>query len=794
MSGSAIGQTDGHNEDSNGSSTELNCSDSLDNDGDTVFDCADADCFDAPECSQKTGREQTDAACQDFIDNDDDGYLDCEDHDCLVDEVTVCVGSWGSHVPIQHAAGGSQPTESTFEEDTRESKSGWQPSPAVSDRASDPEASLDDAAFPLALVMRQAQRQTRFYRDLSYTLPKEFITAIAVDPGDPENILAGLDGFLFKSDDRGESWRPVLSFPRGAHDDLETQGGQTTNQILPKNSGDSTALLALPSRVFSDGEDESDDDLDDFGDDSDEDEEDWEQDFTTSEGKEGDWDTDQGWMPEGDDAVFDDTQIHGKTGAGVRQIRYQAANRGTVYVATPRGLFRSTDGGESFSKLSLPGGADANDVRDVAMDPSESDRVWVGSRVGLFISDDGGRHFNRVAGRAGQTPILAIWTGQRNGTETAEEDLILLGTDEGMMRSWDGGISFHDLLLQGVGAYEPISQVAFDPRGEITYAGSSQGLFVSERGQPILERRVSGQQKQVTCLSVDPLRPRGIIFGFKGDGIFFSDDAGLSTLQIGRDLSASTISQVSRWDEEPDAIFLATDRGVFVYDKGRGISVNVNRIRELEDIWYREPTLPETMSLALDYSALHSEVFYSAFQRAGWSAFAPELRAQYRYSGGRPEEEEEYILLVDEPDDFDDEDEKDFLELYDVSEAARAPYRGQVHKFFVTLTWDLDQLAFGVDRPRVMRLSPLRHRAEMQVLSRVRSLYTARRRLITEMVLQGTAGSERLQMAQWLKLAELTALVDGATGGGFSRIARERKADGRFIFILESDSQKEAKF
>ena len=72
---------------------EQNCSDGIDDDGDSVTDCADADCFDSENC-QKGGYENSNAACQDFVDNDDDGYLDCDDFDCQNDPVTVCLGSW----------------------------------------------------------------------------------------------------------------------------------------------------------------------------------------------------------------------------------------------------------------------------------------------------------------------------------------------------------------------------------------------------------------------------------------------------------------------------------------------------------------------------------------------------------------------------------------------------------------------------------------------------------------------------------------------------------------------------
>ena len=73
---------------------ETNCKDGIDNDGDTVYDCSDADCFAEAHCQDGQGEENTDAACGDWVDNDGDGVKDCEDMDCNAPGITTCYGSW----------------------------------------------------------------------------------------------------------------------------------------------------------------------------------------------------------------------------------------------------------------------------------------------------------------------------------------------------------------------------------------------------------------------------------------------------------------------------------------------------------------------------------------------------------------------------------------------------------------------------------------------------------------------------------------------------------------------------
>jgi hypothetical protein len=55
---------------------ESSCSDGVDNDGDGLIDCADADCYNDPACAG------TEYICTDGIDNDGDFLTDCLDPDC----------------------------------------------------------------------------------------------------------------------------------------------------------------------------------------------------------------------------------------------------------------------------------------------------------------------------------------------------------------------------------------------------------------------------------------------------------------------------------------------------------------------------------------------------------------------------------------------------------------------------------------------------------------------------------------------------------------------------------------
>ena len=75
-------------------SAETNCTDRVDNDSDSMVDCADADCSADPACQADGEPEATDARCSDWVDNDGNGVMDCDDSACNSPSVKVCKGSW----------------------------------------------------------------------------------------------------------------------------------------------------------------------------------------------------------------------------------------------------------------------------------------------------------------------------------------------------------------------------------------------------------------------------------------------------------------------------------------------------------------------------------------------------------------------------------------------------------------------------------------------------------------------------------------------------------------------------
>jgi photosystem II stability/assembly factor-like uncharacterized protein len=99
---------------------------------------------------------------------------------------------------------------------------------------------------------------------------------------------------------------------------------------------------------------------------------------------------------------------NGPNGGAVLSLAADTSDPAILYAGTESGIFKSTDGGSSWSLAS----ASVLSPRCLAADPSDRFTLYAGSDAGLFKSTDSGGHFSLVTEVA--TPIAAIAFDQSN--------------------------------------------------------------------------------------------------------------------------------------------------------------------------------------------------------------------------------------------------------------------------------------------------------------------------------------------------------------------------------------------
>jgi hypothetical protein len=208
--------------------------------------------------------------------------------------------------------------------------------------------------------------------------------------------------------------------------------------------------------------------------------------------------------------------------------------------------------------------------------------------------------------------------------------------------------------------------------------------------------------------------------------------------------------------------------------KGTGIRVAEDRLRSLVRAWKKEPTLRETAEAAVRYARLDGPLL-DVGGRARLAPLLPELRVRFRYKNGRPEVDE-YVVAVDDPDAFDEDDEEELIDLARDGILVEAPSRGVTWDVFALATWQLDDVIYNPVEAQAARQLPTLYLARQRILNRVETLYTARRRLMAEIYLDDGHARPPEAARKLLRLAELTALLSAVTGGAFLDLAAERGA------------------
>ncbi len=142
-------------------------------------------------------------------------------------------------------------------------------------------------------------------------------------------------------------------------------------------------------------------------------------------------------------------------------------------LVSPSGVFRTTDGGGSWTRAIIPGDPTFYTHMRIAFAPSDSRRVYMVSgtlTTGLFRSNDAGESFDQ----------LAFQTLSSIAVDPREPDVLYLGNafgTGGLFKSIDGGLTLR-LIASGA-----VAAVVLDPqRPDIIYAAMGRTVQRSVDG------------------------------------------------------------------------------------------------------------------------------------------------------------------------------------------------------------------------------------------------------------------------------------------------------------------------
>jgi hypothetical protein len=200
-----------------------------------------------------------------------------------------------------------------------------------------------------------------------------------------------------------------------------------------------------------------------------------------------------------------------------------------VYIATAYGPFKSTDRGESWRFIA--DGMNQRYCSALLIDRDNPSTVYLGGEGGLYRTENGGESWtlHRFPGTGVRTIVQ----------HPIAPDVLFAGTErDGIFRSDDRGKTWQQLNT-GI-LPEPIYTIAFHPlTPQIVYAGGwKSGVYKTTNGGRSWSRRTNGlDHTSVMALAVHPEDPDKVFAGMYRGGIYKSTNGGVSWTHSGLDIA-----------------------------------------------------------------------------------------------------------------------------------------------------------------------------------------------------------------------------------------------------------------
>jgi photosystem II stability/assembly factor-like uncharacterized protein len=255
----------------------------------------------------------------------------------------------------------------------------------------------------------------------------------------------------------------------------------------------------------------------------------------------------------------------GSSGAMVWGLTIDPDNHLLLYAGTSGGLYKSTNGGDSWE---LNTGLTATVVYKIAINPVDTSIVYVGMQDGVHKSINGGTSWDLLdTGIPANTSITSIIIDPFDITT-----LYAATYSKGVYKSTGGGswaqvnTNLTDL---------DVNALVMDPKTPGTlYAGTyGGGVFKSTTGGLSWTAVNNGlTDLQVMALSIDPVTPATLYAGTYSYGVFRSTNGGTSWEAVNSGLTGTNIMSLAVKPESTGILYAGiNNNGVF---KGSGASVH----------------------------------------------------------------------------------------------------------------------------------------------------------------------------------------------------------------------------
>ncbi len=236
------------------------------------------------------------------------------------------------------------------------------------------------------------------------------------------------------------------------------------------------------------------------------------------------------------------------------------SNGKIMYLAAGNGVLKSTDGGEDWRIMT---NWRETEISKLVIDPANHNVLYIATPYGVFKSTDAGWHWAKKnngisptqTGTTSSTFIGPILLGKKNPNH------LLIGTENGIYRSTNGGDSWKMFALKGWG----VRALARSEQHQNEFIAGTEngGMFISHDGGKKWDHVTQNRMDTLAVYDVtfSPNDDKVIYAGGYGTGMLKSADGGRTWTSYADGLDCTTIHSIAVDPQNTDNIYIGTIPG-----------------------------------------------------------------------------------------------------------------------------------------------------------------------------------------------------------------------------------------
>lgn len=438
----------------------------------------------------------------------------------------------------------------------------------------------------------------------------------------------------------------------------------------------------------------------------------------------------------------------------VNYLLFDSLSKNSLYAATGNGLFFSSDQGKNWKRIFKGKDYLQNECTTLMVLPPA---IYLGTKGGLFVSRDRGRSWFKETGRLGSSEILAIAYNHK------EPNYIYVACVDGVFRMAGAGKSWERIFVssvtennneaeeldEGVSSEIKTSNIRYislDPNNvNYLYLATSRGVYKSpDKGnnwELLTDYGLLNRDIKFLLVSGN-----SEIYVVSGSGIFVYKNSHWQELSLG--LIADEIRFLAQ--DKFGNLYAACDKGLFKTGTAHFDNNNVKDI--ISEYRKGEPGVREIQQAAIEYAEVNPEKILRWRKQAAKRALLPKITIAMDQDRNRTISNSIWGSYSNGG-------------TYFMGPDDATKYNNK--NWGVSLTWELGDLIFSDDQTNIDVRSKLMVQLRDDIVDEVTRLYFERIRV--KMEIDNLSIEERKKRYEKeLKLQELTAQIDGLTGGYFS--------------------------